>query len=67
MESDGDTVEALVSNDVDTSSGKDPATSSGLGLEGARRRVESLGGTFDVTHIPGRWTVVLSIPLKTAS
>ena len=66
VESDGDTVEALVSNDVAASPGKDPATSSGLGLEGARRRIESLGGTFDVTRTPGRWTVVLSIPLRPA-
>lgn len=66
VESDGDTVEALVSNDVAASPGKDPATSSGLGLEGARRRIESLGGTFDVTRTPSRWTVVLSIPLRPA-
>ena len=35
----------------------------GLGLTGARRRVESLGGAFDVVHAPGRWTVSLSVPL----
>jgi len=66
VESDGDTVEALVSNDVAASLGKDPATSSGLGLEGARHRIESLSGTFDVTRTPSRWTVVLSIPLRPA-
>ena len=38
----------------------------GLGLTGARRRVESLGGVFDVGRAQGRWTVVLSIPLRAA-
>ena len=38
----------------------------GLGLTGARRRVESLGGAFDVWCARGRWTVVLSVPLRAA-
>ena len=35
----------------------------GLGLTGARRRVESLGGAFDIARARGRWTVSLSVPL----
>ena len=38
--------------------------SSGLGLPGARRRVESLGGTFDVARTAERFTAVLSVPLR---
>ena len=38
--------------------------SSGLGLPGARRRVEALGGTFDVARTSERFTVVLSVPLQ---
>ena len=40
------------------------AASSGLGLTGARRRVESLGGTFAVTRTAERFTAVLSVPLS---
>ena len=32
----------------------------------ALRWVESLGGVFDVGRAQGRWTVVLSIPLRAA-
>ena len=38
--------------------------SSGLGLPGARRRVEALGGTFDVARTSERFTAVLSVPLQ---
>ena len=38
--------------------------SSGLGLPGARRRVEALGGTFDVARTAERFTAVLSVPLQ---
>ena len=38
--------------------------SSGLGLPGARRRVEALGGTFDVARTAERFTAVLSVPLR---
>jgi len=38
--------------------------SSGLGLPGARRRVESLGGTFDVARTAERFTAVLSVPFR---
>ena len=38
--------------------------SSGLGLPGARRRVEALGGTFDVARTSERFTAVLSVPLR---
>ena len=40
-----------------------PAVSSGLGLVGARRRVETLGGTLDVSRTRDRFTAVLSVPL----
>ncbi|WP_017177428.1 sensor histidine kinase [Actinomyces timonensis] len=40
-----------------------PAVSSGLGLVGARRRVEALGGTLDVSRTRDRFTAVLSVPL----
>ena len=38
--------------------------SSGLGLPGARRSVEALGGTFDVARTSERFTAVLSVPLQ---
>ena len=38
--------------------------SSGLGLEGARRRVESLGGSLSVSQGEGRWTTILSVPFQ---
>ena len=37
---------------------------SGLGLEGARRRVESLGGSLSVSQGEGRWTTILSVPFQ---
>ena len=40
------------------------AFSSGLGLEGARRRVESLGGSLSVSQGEGRWTTILSVPFQ---
>ena len=62
---DGRSLRAVVSNAVPAAG---PGESGapvlpGLGLTGARRRVESLGGAFDVVHAPGRWTVSLSVPL----
>jgi len=38
------------------------AFSSGLGLEGARRRVEALGGSLSVSQGEGRWITILSVP-----
>ena len=72
VDSDGRSLEAMAANAAPPQNGADaaassmPAVSSGLGLAGARRRVESLGGVFDVGRAQGRWTVVLSIPLRAA-
>ena len=72
VDSDGRSLEAMAANAAPPQNGADAAASSisavssGLGLAGARRRVESLGGVFDVGRAQGRWTVVLSIPLRAA-
>ena len=62
---DGRSLRAVVSNAVPAAGPGEPDAPvlPGLGLTGARRRVESLGGAFDVVHAPGRWTVSLSVPL----
>ena len=62
---DGLSLRAVVSNAVPAAGPgeSDAPVLPGLGLTGARRRVESLGGAFDVVHAPGRWTVSLSVPL----
>ena len=61
VESDGASLEAMVSNTADGGQATQALTS-GLGLEGARRRVEALGGVMSV-DAGGRFTVVLSVPL----
>ena len=70
VESDGRALRAVAVNAVRTvtpeAGGADGPALAGLGLTGARRRVESLGGVFDVGRAQGRWTVVLSIPLRAA-
>ena len=72
VDSDGRSLEAMAANAAPPQNGADaaassmPAVSSGLGLAGARRRVESLGGVFDVGRAQGHWTVILSIPLRAA-
>ena len=82
-ESDGRSLEAMASNDVGLpgqaaeawAGGGAPgnsmsaygAFSSGLGLEGARRRVESLGGSLSVSQGEGRWTAILSVPFQAVS
>ena len=76
VESDGRALRAVAANAVRTvmpeasgaggPGGPDGPALAGLGLTGARRRVESLGGVFDVGRAQGRWTVVLSIPLRAA-
>ena len=62
---DGRSLRAVVSNAVPAAGPGEPDAPvlPGLGLTGARRRVESLGGAFDVVRAPGRWTVSLSVPL----
>ena len=62
VESDGASLEAMVSN-TDDGGQATQALTSGLGLEGARRRVEALGGTLDTTRSTERFTVILSVPL----
>ena len=80
IESDGRSLEAMASNDVGFPGQTDAAWagggtpgngapaadafSSGLGLEGARRRVESLGGSLSVSQGEGRWTAILSVPFQ---
>ena len=83
IESDGRSLEAMASNDVSLPGqvggmwagagapgssvpGYD-AFSSGLGLEGARRRVEALGGSLSVSQGEGRWTTIFSVPLHPMS
>ena len=69
-DSDGRSLEAMAANAAPPQNGADaaassmPAVSSGLGLAGARRRVESLGGVFDATRTAERFTVILSVPLS---
>ena len=62
---DGLSLRAVVSNAVPAAGPgeSDAPVLPGLGLTGARRRVESLGGAFDVVRARGRWTVSLSVPL----
>ena len=83
IESDGRSLEAMASNDVGLPGQADEtwagggapgnsmsaygAFSSGLGLEGARRRVESLGGSLSVSQGEGRWTAILSVPFQAVS
>lgn len=70
LEGDGRSLEAMATNatagtdaGAQSSGPASPAVSSGLGLEAARRRVETLGGTFDVARGAERFTVVFSVPL----
>ena len=83
IESDGHSLEAMASNDVGVPGQADDAWtgggapgnrmsaygafSSGLGLEGARRRVEALGGSLSVSQGEGRWTTVFSVPFQAVS
>ena len=69
IESDGRSLEAMASNDIGAPGTVGPtygAFSSGLGLEGARRRVEALGGSLSVSQGEGRWTTVFSVPFQAA-
>ena len=70
VDGDGRSLEAMAANAAPPQNGADAAASSisavssGLGLAGARRRVESLGGVFDATRTAERFTVILSVPLS---
>ena len=73
LEGDGRSLEAMATNatagadaGAEGSGPASPAVSSGLGLQGARRRVETLGGSFDVARGAERFTVVFSVPLTAA-
>ncbi len=41
--------------------------SSGLGLRGVRRRVETLGGKIAITSSGNRWTVTFDVPVRATS
>ena len=72
VDSDGRSLEAMAANtapavapgEADGAASSMPDVSSGLGLAGARQRVESLGGVFDATRTVERFTVILSVPLS---
>ena len=66
---DGRSLRAMASNAVpEAGPGEsDAPVLPGLGLTGARRRVESLGGALTVGQAAGRWTVTLIVPLWAAS
>jgi signal transduction histidine kinase len=53
---------ALFINDVRDDERLDTALSSGVGLIGARERVEAVGGSLAVRHHDGRWIIQASIP-----
>ena len=70
VESNGRALKAVAVNAVRTAAPEGAAgthTPPGLGLTGARRRVESLGGALTVGQAAGRWTVTLIVPLWAAS
>ncbi|MDO4901066.1 sensor histidine kinase [Actinomyces sp.] len=64
IEINDDVFECMVTNSAAANHSKDAVFSSGIGLEGARRRVETLGGDFVVNQDGGRWTVVFTVPLS---
>lgn len=53
---------ALFINDVRDDARVDTALSSGVGLIGARERVEAVGGSLAVRHHDGRWIIQALIP-----
>jgi len=53
---------ALFINDVREGGRVDSALSSGVGLIGARERVEAVGGSLAVRHHDGRWIIQALIP-----
>ncbi len=53
---------ALFINDARDDVRMDTALSSGVGLIGARERVEAVGGSLAVRHHDGRWIIQASIP-----
>ncbi|WP_303324439.1 sensor histidine kinase [Actinomyces radicidentis] len=64
---DDDALDCMVTNTtdvVDAARTRDVALSSGLGLEDAQHRVETLGGELAVNRSRARWTVTFSVPLR---
>ncbi|WP_328705817.1 sensor histidine kinase [Actinomyces trachealis] len=66
VEINGHALECMVTNPVDVNPSKDVALSSGIGLEGARRRVETLGGELVTNQGGGRWAVTFTVPVRGA-
>lgn len=62
----GDVFECMVANDVDARPVKDVALSSGIGLEGTRHRVETLGGEIITNRAGRRWVVAFAVPTRRA-
>lgn len=58
---------ALFINHAPVDRSADPALSSGVGLIGARERVEAVGGSLVVRHHDGRWIIQTSIPTITSA
>ena len=64
---DDDALDCMVTNTtdvVDAARTRDVALSSGLGLEDAQHRVETLGGALAGNPSRARWTVTFSVPLR---
>ncbi|WP_126412186.1 histidine kinase [Actinomyces slackii] len=64
IETDDRTVECMCVNAIGPDTPPSTALSSKIGLEGARRRIETLGGTFTVSKTAERWSVVFSVPIQ---
>ena len=67
---DDDALDCMVTNTtdvVDAAGTRGVVLSSGLGLEDAQHRVETLGGELAVNRSRARWTVTFSVPLRVAS
>ena len=62
----GDVFECMVANDVEVGPVKDVALSSGIGLEGTRHRVETLGGEIITNRAGRRWVVTFAVPTRRA-
>ncbi|CED90103.1 MAG: histidine kinase [Actinomyces succiniciruminis] len=66
VEINGRALECMVTNPIDVNPSKDVTLSSGIGLEGARRRVETLGGELVTNQGGGRWTAAFTVPVRGA-
>ncbi|SHI51044.1 Signal transduction histidine kinase [Actinomyces denticolens] len=64
VETDGNTLECMCANAISPDAPISDALSSKIGLDGARRRIETLGGTFTVSRSAERWSVVFSVPIQ---